>query len=85
MNFPQVEIAHDLETGESDTLAVARDWGLFRAGLYAFVSPSIALAVGVVMLGEDLHAWDAGAAGLMFTGTGLALRRATIHRPQVAA
>jgi drug/metabolite transporter (DMT)-like permease len=65
-------------------LRLVRDWGLFRAGLYAFVSPLIAVAVGVFVLGEDLHAWDAGAAALMFTGTGLALRRATMHQPQVA-
>jgi drug/metabolite transporter (DMT)-like permease len=65
-------------------LRLLRDWGLFRAGLYAFVSPLIALAAGVGVMGEDLHAWDAGAAAMMFTATGLALRRATVDPPQAA-
>jgi drug/metabolite transporter (DMT)-like permease len=66
-------------------MRLVRDWGVFRAGLYAFVSPLIALAVGVGVLGEALHAWDAGAAALMFTATGLALRRASVDRSPMAA
>jgi drug/metabolite transporter (DMT)-like permease len=66
-------------------LRLLRDWGIFRAGLYAFASPLIALAAGVGVLGEDMHAWDAGAAVMMFTATGLALRRATVDPPQAGA
>jgi drug/metabolite transporter (DMT)-like permease len=66
-------------------MRLVRDWGVFRAGLYAFVSPLIALAVGVGVLGEALHAWDAGAAALMFAATGLASRRARVDRPPVPA
>ena len=54
-------------------LRLLRDWGAFRAGLYAFVSPVIAVAVGVVVLGERFG-WAEGAGGvLMFAAAAIAL------------
>jgi len=50
-----------------------RDWGAFRAGLYAFVSPVIAVAVGVVVLGERFG-WAEGAGGMhMYAAAAIAL------------
>ena len=55
-----------------------RDWGAFRAGLYAFVSPVIAVGVGVVALGERFGWAEGVGAVLMFGAAAIALRR----RPQ---
>jgi len=64
-------------------LRLLRDWGAFRAGLYAFVSPAIAVAVGVVVL-DERFGWAEGAGGvLMFAAAAIALatpRTATLHR-----
>jgi drug/metabolite transporter (DMT)-like permease len=56
-------------------LRLLRDWGAFRAGLYAFVSPVIAVAAGFVVLGEAFGASEAAGALLMFGAAALALRR----------
>jgi drug/metabolite transporter (DMT)-like permease len=56
-------------------LRLLRDWGAFRAGLYAFVSPVIAVAVGVAALGEPFGLPEAAGALLMFGAAALALRR----------
>jgi len=47
-------------------LRLIRDWGPTRAGMYAFVSPLIAVVLGAVVLGERLGAmeWIGGAAML---------------------
>lgn len=52
-----------------------RDWGAFRAGLYAFISPVIAVAVGVVALSERFGWAEGGGALLMFAAAAIALRR----------
>jgi drug/metabolite transporter (DMT)-like permease len=56
-------------------LRLLRDWGAFRAGLYAFVSPVIAVAVGVVALSERLGWAEALGAVLMFGAAAIALKR----------
>jgi drug/metabolite transporter (DMT)-like permease len=57
-------------------LRLLRDWGAFRAGLYAFVSPVIAVGVGVVALSERFGWAEASGAVLMFGAAAIALRRA---------
>ena len=72
----QKEIDHKLEQG-TDTnqifLWLVRDWGAFRAGLYAFVSPVIAVAIGVIYAHEPFGWQEASAMGIMLAATGLAL------------
>jgi len=57
-------------------LKLLRDWGPFRAGLYAFVSPVIAVATGVLALGEPFGPAEAAGAAVMLTATALVVRRA---------
>ncbi len=59
-------------------MRLLRDWGAFRAGLYAFVSPVIAVAVGVVALGERFGWAEGLGAVLMFGAAAIALRRRTV-------
>jgi drug/metabolite transporter (DMT)-like permease len=56
-------------------MRLLRDWGAFRAGLYAFVSPAIAVAVGVVALNEPFGWAEAVGALLMFGAAAIALKR----------
>ncbi len=56
-------------------LRLLRDWGAFRAGLYAFVSPVIAVAMGVALLGEPFGPMEAAGALAMFAAAAIALRR----------
>lgn len=56
-------------------LRLLRDWGAFRAGLYAFVSPVIAVAAGVAALGEPFGWAEAVGALMMFGAAAIALRR----------
>lgn len=56
-------------------LLLIRDWGAARAGLYAFVSPVIAVLSGVAVFGETLHATDAIGMVIMLAAAWLALRR----------
>lgn len=56
-------------------LRLLRDWGAFRAGLYSFVSPVIAVGVGVAVLGEPFGWAEAVGALLMFGAAAIALRR----------
>lgn len=58
-------------------LRLVRDWGAPRAGLYAFVSPVVALGLGAVVFGEPLGVREAAGAGLM-----LAAAAAAVWRPQ---
>ena len=51
-----------------------REWGAFRAGLYAFVSPVIAVTVGVVVLGERFGWAEGVGAVLMFGAAAIALK-----------
>jgi len=56
-------------------LRLLRDWGAFRAGLYAFVSPVIAVAAGVVVLAEPFGWAEGFGAVLMFGAAAIALKR----------
>jgi drug/metabolite transporter (DMT)-like permease len=56
-------------------MRLLRDWGAFRAGLYAFISPAIAVAVGVVALQEPFGWSEAIGALLMFGAAAIALKR----------
>jgi drug/metabolite transporter (DMT)-like permease len=56
-------------------MRLLRDWGAFRAGLYAFVSPAIAVAVGVVALSEPFGWSEALGALMMFSAAAIALKR----------
>lgn len=56
-------------------MRLLRDWGAFRAGLYAFVSPAIAVAVGVFALAEPFGWSEALGALLMFGAAAIALKR----------
>ncbi len=61
-------------------LRLLRDWGAFRAGLYAFVSPVIAVAVGVVVLNERFGWAEALGAVLMFGAAAIAFRKPAQER-----
>ena len=54
-------------------LRLLRDWGPSRAGMYAFVSPIIATALGALVLGERLGTLEAVGGGLMLAAAGLVL------------
>jgi drug/metabolite transporter (DMT)-like permease len=56
-------------------MRLLRDWGAFRAGLYAFVSPVIAVGVGVVVLSERFGWAEGLGAALMFGAAAIALRK----------
>jgi len=56
-------------------MRLLRDWGAFRAGLYAFVSPVIAVGVGVVALSERFGWAEGVGAVLMFGAAAIALRK----------
>lgn len=56
-------------------MRLLRDWGAFHAGLYAFVSPAIAVTAGVVVLNEPFGLSEAIGAVLMFGAAAIALRR----------
>ena len=71
---------------------LVRDWGASRAGTYAFISPVIAVILGLVVYSERLRLTDAagmalmlGAAALLLTGKQTAskieVRRETRTRP----
>ncbi len=54
-------------------LWLVRDWGAFRAGLYSFISPIVAVAVGVAWADEAFGWPEALGMGVMLTATALAL------------
>jgi drug/metabolite transporter (DMT)-like permease len=54
-------------------LWLVRDWGAFRAGLYAFISPIVAVALGVVVADEAFGWPEAVGMVVMFAATALAL------------
>lgn len=56
-------------------MRLLRDWGAFRAGLYAFVSPAVAVGVGVAALSEPFGWAEGVGALLMFGAAAIALRR----------
>lgn len=60
-------------------LGLLRDWGTVRAGLYAFVSPIVALAVGALAFGERIGPVEIGGAGLMLLAAAIALNRPKVE------
>lgn len=56
-------------------LWLIREWGAFRAGLYAFVSPIIAVSVGTLWAGEPFGWPEAAGMTVMLAATGLVIRR----------
>ena len=60
--------------GFSIYLWLLREWGAFRAGLYAFVSPAIAVAVGVLWAGEAFGLPEAFGMAVMLAATALVAR-----------
>lgn len=61
-------------------LRLLRDWGPYRAGTYAFVSPIIAVGVGMALAGERYTLLECLGATLMLVAVGISLRPA---RPNV--
>jgi drug/metabolite transporter (DMT)-like permease len=73
-------------SGFSIYLWLVRDWGAFRAGLYSFVSPVVAVAVGVALANEAFGWPEALGMGVMLGATALALtERKTAQRAQAEA
>ena len=59
--------------GFSIYLWLVRDWGAFRAGLYSFVSPVVAVAVGIAFANEAFGWPEAIGMAVMLSATALAL------------
>jgi len=57
-------------------LRLLRDWGPYRAGTYAFVSPIIAVGVGIAVAGERYTALEFLGAILMLIAVAMSLRSA---------
>lgn len=57
-------------------LVLVRDWGVTKTGSYAFVSPIVAVLLGLLINHEALHPVDAIGMTLMLAGAAVALRRA---------
>ena len=64
-------------------LMLLREWGMVRAGLYAFVSPIVALAVGAGLFGETVGPAEIGGAVLLMSAAALVLGKN--RRAQVGA
>jgi len=54
---------------------LVRDWGAGRTGTYAFISPVVAVLLGITWFGERVGLMDALGMTLMLGAAGLALRR----------
>lgn len=54
-------------------LALLRDWGTVRAGLYAYVSPIVALAAGAWLFSEQIGAVEIVGAVLLLAAASLAM------------
>jgi drug/metabolite transporter (DMT)-like permease len=59
-------------------LRLLRDWSPVRAGMYAFVSPVIAVALGALVYGERLAAHQVAGGLVMLGAAWLALRRPAV-------
>ena len=59
---------------------LVRDWGASKPGLYAFISPVIAVIAGAWLFGEKVDWGDAAGMALMLAAAGLALRRTGVAR-----
>lgn len=56
-------------------LRLLRDWGPTRAGMYAFVSPIIAVVLGVLVFDEPFGAYEIAGSALMLCAAALAMQR----------
>jgi len=56
-------------------LALLRDWGTARAGLYAFISPIVALVAGAWLFGEQIGAVEIVGTVLLLAAASLAMYR----------
>jgi drug/metabolite transporter (DMT)-like permease len=54
---------------------LVRDWGASKPGMYAFISPVIAVVIGAALFGEKLDWGSAAGMTLMLVAAGLALGR----------
>lgn len=61
--------------GYSIYLMLMREWGTARAGLYAFVSPIVALVSGFVMFDEHIGIAEIAGSALMLVAAAIAMRR----------
>jgi len=55
-------------------LSLVRDWGPSRAGAYSFISPSIAVVLGIIVLDEQVSGMDVLGMGVMLAAAWLALQ-----------
>ncbi|BBX35842.1 integral membrane protein [Mycolicibacterium mageritense DSM 44476 = CIP 104973] len=55
--------------------ALIREVGPARALVFTYVNPAVALAAGVIVLGEPLTAWNVAGLALILTGSVLATRK----------
>jgi drug/metabolite transporter (DMT)-like permease len=62
-------------------LQLVHEWGASRAGAYAFVSPAIAVLLGVVVIGEVVTIVDALGMATMLAGAWLTLRSEPASSP----
>lgn len=72
-------------TAFSIYLWLVREWGAFRAGLYCFLSPLVAVAVGVAWAGEPFTWPEATGMVLMLSATALAIRPPAGSAPEDGA
>jgi len=63
---------------------LVRDWGASRAGSYAFISPVIAVVLGMQLFGEHARWADLAGMMLMLAGAAIALRPRTAVLTNVA-
>lgn len=54
---------------------LVRDWGASRTGTYAFVSPVVAVVLGMWMFGEHVGPFDVLGIALMLSAAGMVLHR----------
>ena len=71
-------------------LSLVRDWGPSRAGAYSFISPGIAVVLGIVVLGEQVRGTDVIGMAVMLAAAWLALQendrgKATATEPVVCS
>jgi len=60
-----------------------RDWGAGRVGTYAFISPVVAVLLGILVAGEQVGPIDALGMAIMLGAAGLALYRPAEKSPAV--
>lgn len=64
--------------------ALIREVGAARALVFTYVNPAVALAAGVIVLGEPLTAWNVAGLALILTGSVLATRKPREPEPELA-